>query len=229
MLLTSSTLSPISKSSLQFASVPTTLSLSVLSTGTPRNRPYFPSLFCNTSLTNLHFGAKQARRKPKNAMRGSLTVSLTFYAKQRTIRSCIWQPIWHLSAPCGPERSLSSPRTPSASHDRSVWITQIVQRVSDQSLKELPREETIKVFPKKLATSASRLILKGPKAACPCWSKRAFIRAPSSLLYRQNSHCRRTRCSGNSSKTRNYPASFYSCCSPMRLTLRDAENFVLAG
>ena len=47
--------------------------------------------------------------------------------------------------------------------DRSMWITQIVQRVSDKSLQELPKEEIIKVFPKKLATSASSLILKGPK------------------------------------------------------------------
>lgn len=47
--------------------------------------------------------------------------------------------------------------------DRSMWITQIVQRVSDKSLQELPKEEIIKVFPKKLATSTSSLILKGPK------------------------------------------------------------------
>lgn len=48
-------------------------------------------------------------------------------------------------------------------HDRSMWITQIVQRVSDKSLQALPKEEIIKVFPKKLATSTSSLILKGPK------------------------------------------------------------------
>ena len=48
-------------------------------------------------------------------------------------------------------------------HDRSMWITQIVQRVSDKSLKTLPEEEIIKVFPKKLATSTSSLILKDPK------------------------------------------------------------------
>ncbi len=47
--------------------------------------------------------------------------------------------------------------------DRSMWITQIVQRVSDKSLQTLPKEEIIKVFPKKLATSSSSLILKGPK------------------------------------------------------------------
>lgn len=48
-------------------------------------------------------------------------------------------------------------------HDRSLWITQIVQRVSDKALQELPKEEIIKVFPKKLATSKSSIILKGPK------------------------------------------------------------------
>lgn len=47
--------------------------------------------------------------------------------------------------------------------DRSMWITQIVQRVSDKSLAELPKEEIIKVFPKKVSTSTSSLILKGPK------------------------------------------------------------------
>lgn len=47
--------------------------------------------------------------------------------------------------------------------DRSMWITQIVQRVSDKSLQELPKEEIIKVFPKKISTSTSSLILKGPK------------------------------------------------------------------
>lgn len=47
--------------------------------------------------------------------------------------------------------------------DRSMWITQIVQRVSDKSLQALPKEEIIKVFPKKLSTSTSSLILKGPK------------------------------------------------------------------
>lgn len=47
--------------------------------------------------------------------------------------------------------------------DRSMWISQILQRVSDKSLAELPSGEIIKVFPKKLASSSSSLILKGPK------------------------------------------------------------------
>jgi len=48
-------------------------------------------------------------------------------------------------------------------HDRSLWITQEVQRVSDKSLAELPKNEIIRVFPKEIATSGSSLILKGPK------------------------------------------------------------------
>jgi integrase len=48
-------------------------------------------------------------------------------------------------------------------HDRSLWITQEVQRVSDKSLAELPKNEIIRVFPKEIATSRSSLILKGPK------------------------------------------------------------------
>lgn len=47
--------------------------------------------------------------------------------------------------------------------DRSMWITQIVQRVSDESIKKLPPEVILKVFPKKLAHSSSSLILKDPK------------------------------------------------------------------
>lgn len=48
-------------------------------------------------------------------------------------------------------------------HDRSLWITQIVQRVSNESLEALPKEEIIKIFPKQVSTSKSSLILKGPK------------------------------------------------------------------
>lgn len=47
--------------------------------------------------------------------------------------------------------------------DRSMWITQIVERVSDDALRELPEEKIIKVFPKQVSTSKSRLILKDPK------------------------------------------------------------------
>jgi integrase len=48
-------------------------------------------------------------------------------------------------------------------YDRSLWISQIVQRVSDKALEVLPKEEIIKVFPKKVSTSKSSLILKSPK------------------------------------------------------------------
>jgi len=47
--------------------------------------------------------------------------------------------------------------------DRSFWITQEVQRVSDKSLKILPQNEIIRVFPKEVSTSKSNLILKAPK------------------------------------------------------------------
>jgi integrase len=48
-------------------------------------------------------------------------------------------------------------------HDRSMWITQEVQRVSDKSLSELPGNEILRVFPKMIPTAKSSLILKGPK------------------------------------------------------------------
>lgn len=48
-------------------------------------------------------------------------------------------------------------------HDRSLWITQQVERVSDKALHELPKEEIIRVFPKQNQNSKSSLILKGPK------------------------------------------------------------------
>lgn len=47
----------------------------------------------------------------------------------------------------------------------SLWISRQVQRVSDASLRELPKEELVKVFPKKMAGSKSSLILKSPKTA----------------------------------------------------------------
>lgn len=46
--------------------------------------------------------------------------------------------------------------------DRSMWITQIVERVSDEALRELPAEKIIKVFPKQVSSSKSQLILKDP-------------------------------------------------------------------
>ena len=48
-------------------------------------------------------------------------------------------------------------------HDRSLWITQEVQRVSDKSLQITPKSEILRVFPKQVPTAKSSLILKGPK------------------------------------------------------------------
>ena len=47
--------------------------------------------------------------------------------------------------------------------EASLWIARQVQRVSDASLKEIPRGELVKVFPKKMQNSKSSLILKEPK------------------------------------------------------------------
>ncbi|MDR0287301.1 MAG: site-specific integrase [Clostridiales bacterium] len=48
-------------------------------------------------------------------------------------------------------------------HDRSLWITQEVQRVSDQALAVLPKNEILRVFPKDVPTAKTSLILKTPK------------------------------------------------------------------
>ncbi|MDR0916153.1 MAG: tyrosine-type recombinase/integrase [Oscillospiraceae bacterium] len=48
-------------------------------------------------------------------------------------------------------------------HDRSMWITQEVQRVSDEALSKLPSREILLVFPKQVPGSKSSMILKGPK------------------------------------------------------------------
>lgn len=48
-------------------------------------------------------------------------------------------------------------------HDRSFWITQEVQRVSDKALSVIPENEIIRIFPKTIESSKSSLILKSPK------------------------------------------------------------------
>lgn len=48
-------------------------------------------------------------------------------------------------------------------HDRSFWVTQEVQRVSDTALSVIPRNEIIQIFPKTVPGAKSSLILKGPK------------------------------------------------------------------
>jgi len=50
-------------------------------------------------------------------------------------------------------------------HDRSLWITQEVQRVSDKALHVLPMNEIIRVFPKQMSNAKNSLILKAPKTA----------------------------------------------------------------
>jgi integrase len=47
--------------------------------------------------------------------------------------------------------------------ERSLWIEQEVQRVSDKALEELPGNEIIRVFPKQVPSAKSSLILKDPK------------------------------------------------------------------
>ena len=47
--------------------------------------------------------------------------------------------------------------------DGSLWITRQIQRVSDNAISVLPRQEVLRIFPKQVATSRSSLILKGPK------------------------------------------------------------------
>ncbi len=47
--------------------------------------------------------------------------------------------------------------------DGSLWITRQIQRVSDEAIGKLPKQEVIRLFPKQVKTSKSTLILKGPK------------------------------------------------------------------
>ena len=47
--------------------------------------------------------------------------------------------------------------------DKSLWIRQEVQRISDRALNGLPKNEIVHLFPKQLSTSKSCLILKAPK------------------------------------------------------------------
>lgn len=47
--------------------------------------------------------------------------------------------------------------------DGSMWIFQILERVSDEALKNLSREKIAKVFPKQFSNAKSHLVLKIPK------------------------------------------------------------------
>jgi len=48
-------------------------------------------------------------------------------------------------------------------NEKSFWVNQIVQRVSDKAISTIPKEKIIRVFPKKVPSSTSSLILKDPK------------------------------------------------------------------
>ena len=48
-------------------------------------------------------------------------------------------------------------------NEGSMWISQIFERVSDESLKTLSKEKIAKVFPKQFSNAKSRLVLKTPK------------------------------------------------------------------
>ena len=43
-----------------------------------------------------------------------------------------------------------------------MWISQILERVSDEALKNLSREKIAKVFPKQFSNAKSHLVLKIP-------------------------------------------------------------------
>lgn len=47
--------------------------------------------------------------------------------------------------------------------DNSLWITPIIERISDNSLRELPKERIVQIFPKQNPQSKSSMILKSPK------------------------------------------------------------------
>ena len=44
--------------------------------------------------------------------------------------------------------------------DRSLWISQEIQRASDEALKVIPEDEIIKIFPKEVPTSKTNLVTK---------------------------------------------------------------------
>jgi len=47
--------------------------------------------------------------------------------------------------------------------DRSLWITQTIQRVSEEALGKIPKDEILRIFPKQTDFSKSHIILKTPK------------------------------------------------------------------
>ena len=47
--------------------------------------------------------------------------------------------------------------------DSSFWVTQILERVSDDSLDQLPKEKIVRIIPKQISASKSSFVLKAPK------------------------------------------------------------------
>ena len=47
--------------------------------------------------------------------------------------------------------------------DGSLWITQTLQRVSEEALASIPKDEIVRIFPKQKDYAKSQLILKSPK------------------------------------------------------------------
>ena len=47
--------------------------------------------------------------------------------------------------------------------DNSFWVIQILERVSDDSLAQLPKEKIVRIIPKQIGASKSSFVLKAPK------------------------------------------------------------------
>ena len=67
--------------------------------------------------------------------------------------------------------------------DRSMWILQQVQRVSDAALEVIPKSEVIRVFPKQNPAAQSSLILKAPKTEGS--RRKQYLTAPLLLEIRE--------------------------------------------
>jgi len=67
--------------------------------------------------------------------------------------------------------------------DRSMWILQQVQRVSDAALEVIPQSEIIRVFPKQNSAAQSSLILKAPKTEGS--RRKQYLTAPLLLEIRE--------------------------------------------
>ncbi len=71
--------------------------------------------------------------------------------------------------------------------DRSFWITQEIQRVSDEAIGIIPKGEIICVFPKIRKDSTSSLILKGPKTEGSV--RKQYLTTPLLLEIKERIEC----------------------------------------